>query len=102
VFFFDTETMNNFYCSAEFNRQKMNCNTISEKNDYNAVKQRMIQSTRSRRITLLTRVFGRGVDFACMEKAVADAGGVHVIQTFISEEESEEVQIQGRTARQGQ
>ncbi|CAK9102159.1 VWFA domain-containing protein [Durusdinium trenchii] len=29
------------------------------------------------------------------------AGGVHVIQTFFSEDKSEEVQIQGRTARQG-
>ena len=29
------------------------------------------------------------------------SGGIHVIQTFMSEEESEEVQIMGRTARQG-
>ena len=29
-------------------------------------------------------------------------GGVHVIQTFLSEEESEETQIIGRTARQGE
>lgn len=34
-------------------------------------------------------------------KEVRDAGGVHVIQTFVSEEESEAKQTEGRTARQG-
>ena len=28
------------------------------------------------------------------------AGGVHIIQTFVSEDISEEIQIQGRTASQ--
>jgi Mg-chelatase subunit ChlD len=32
---------------------------------------------------------------------VEENGGVHVIQTFLSKEKSEEIQIQGRTARQG-
>lgn len=30
-----------------------------------------------------------------------EAGGIHIIQTFLSEEESEEVQIKGRSGRQG-
>ena len=30
-----------------------------------------------------------------------EAGGVHIIQAFFSEDQSEEVQIQGRTSRQG-
>ena len=34
-------------------------------------------------------------------KLAMQAGGVHVIQTFVSEDRSEEIQIQGRTARQG-
>lgn len=46
-------------------------------------------------------VFGRGTDFFCKDEAVENNGGVHIIQTFLSEEISEEIQIQGRTARQG-
>ncbi len=34
-------------------------------------------------------------------KSVNDNGGLHVIQTFFSKELSEEVQIKGRTRRQG-
>ena len=56
----------------------------------------------SGQITLLTRIFGRGSDFICRDQIVAANGGVHVIQTFLSEELSEEVQIKGRTARQGE
>ena len=52
-------------------------------------------------ITLLTKVFGRGTDFVCRDRTVISKGGVHVIQTFFSEEISEETQIMGRTARQG-
>ncbi len=50
--------------------------------------------------TFLTRAFGRGTDFMCYDENANLAGGVHVIQTFVSREISEEVQIQGRTARQ--
>jgi preprotein translocase subunit SecA len=37
----------------------------------------------------------------CLDKRVLEAGGVHVVQTFVSLNKAEEVQIQGRTARQG-
>jgi preprotein translocase subunit SecA len=59
-------------------------------------------ATRHGRITILTRSFGRGIDFVVEEDNVKSAGGVHVIQTFISEDVSESVQIEGRTARQGE
>ena len=36
------------------------------------------------------------------DQIVSVNGGVHVIQTFLSEELSEEIQIKGRTARQGE
>lgn len=52
-------------------------------------------------VTLCTAAFGRGTDFFCKDNVVENNGGVHIIQTFLSEEESEEVRIQGRTARQG-
>lgn len=53
------------------------------------------------KVTYLTRIFGRGLDFVCRDDEVEKAGGVHVIQTFLSEDISEEIQIKGRTARQG-
>eukprot|EP00977_Amphora_coffeiformis_P020936 scaffold8649_cov185-Amphora_coffeaeformis.AAC.7 len=52
-------------------------------------------------ITVSSAVFGRGTDFFCKDERVQKSGGVHVIQAFLSDERSEEIQIQGRTARQG-
>ncbi|CAF1234525.1 unnamed protein product [Rotaria magnacalcarata] len=51
-----------------------------------------------RHVTLLTKEFGRGVDFQA-EAKVNDKGGMHVIQTFFSMDVKEETQIKGRTAR---
>ncbi|UJR17604.1 hypothetical protein I4U23_004500 [Adineta vaga] len=59
------------------------------------------RATVSGQVTLFTRTFGRGTDFICHDQNVATNGGTHVIQTFLSEEFSEEKQIKGRTARQG-
>lgn len=53
-------------------------------------------------ITLMTNSFGRGTDFILFDKTIAKMGGLHVIQTFLSVDASEEIQIQGRTARQGE
>ena len=60
-----------------------------------------LQSTRSGAITLMIREYGRGTDFKVFDGAMLDGGGVHVIQAFFSTEIAEEIQIQGRTARQG-
>ena len=48
----------------------------------------------------------RSTQFSCFYAFIQDhqrlqAGGVHVIQAFVSDDISEEIQIQGRTARQG-
>ena len=51
-------------------------------------------------VVLCTRTFGRGTDFYQSEK-LEEAGGIHVIQTFFTEDFAEEVQIRGRTRRQG-
>ena len=53
------------------------------------------------KVTLLTRMFGRGTDFICSSQQLVLNGGVHVLQTFFSDELSEEYQIMGRGARQG-
>jgi hypothetical protein len=49
-------------------------------------------------VTLLTKEFGRGVDFQ-VDAEVVKNGGLHVIQTFYSLDIKEEIQIKGRTAR---
>lgn len=49
----------------------------------------------------MTASFGRGTDFMVHDKNVIKNGGIHVIQAFLSLEESEEIQIKGRSARQG-
>jgi preprotein translocase subunit SecA len=48
----------------------------------------------------MTSSFGRGTDFMLYDDEINEAGGLHVIQCFLSLWESEEVQIKGRTARQ--
>ena len=53
------------------------------------------------KVTLLTRTFGRGIDFICNNQNLLNSGGIHVLQTFFSKELSEEYQIMGRGARQG-
>ena len=40
-------------------------------------------------ITLSTPNFGRGTDFICRNKEVEANGGLHVIQTFMSDQKSE-------------
>lgn len=52
-------------------------------------------------VTLMSREFGRGTDFKSYDSRLSANGGVHVIQTFFADNVSEEVQIKGRTARQG-
>jgi hypothetical protein len=49
-------------------------------------------------VTLLTKEFGRGIDFQ-VETKVLELGGIHVIQAFYSTDIKEEIQIRGRTAR---
>ncbi len=58
------------------------------------------KATSSSTVTLFTAPFDRGTDFVIFDPIVQKEGTA-VIQTFLSEEESEEYQIKGRTARQG-
>jgi len=59
------------------------------------------ESTKVNAVTFATRIFGRGTDFVVRDKLVINSGGIHIIQTFLSSSKSEEIQIKGRTARQG-
>lgn len=49
----------------------------------------------------MTESFARGTDFKIFDKRIDEKGGLHVIQTFISNDLSEYIQTRGRTARQG-
>jgi hypothetical protein len=70
------------------------------KSDTKNITLKVRKATHSGQVTLLTREHGRGLDFLCSDKKVDELGGLHVVQTFLSEELSEEIQIRGRTARQ--
>eukprot|EP01087_Luapelamoeba_hula_P010439 TRINITY_DN276_c0_g1_i1.p1 TRINITY_DN276_c0_g1~~TRINITY_DN276_c0_g1_i1.p1 ORF type:complete len:2464 (-),score=305.43 TRINITY_DN276_c0_g1_i1:82-7473(-) len=59
------------------------------------------KATRTKQASLLPAVYGRGVDFLCVDNQVDTAGGIAVIMTYLPEDQSDEVQIRGRTARQG-
>ena len=53
-------------------------------------------------VTLSSSTFGRGTDFQCMDDTVQQAGGIHIVQTHVASTLSEEIQMKGRTARQGE
>lgn len=86
VFFPTIDMVNEFYLCNEFKPLKENSITLTEKNDAESTKTRIIRATRPENITIMTRAFGRGIDFIVGDKDVKAAGGMHVIQTFISEE----------------
>ncbi|KAL4512819.1 hypothetical protein ABPG72_017504 [Tetrahymena utriculariae] len=60
------------------------------------------RATLSGQIGLFTCEYGRGTDFVSLDPKINKQGGIVVIQTFLSDTLAEEVQIKGRTARQGQ
>lgn len=100
VFFKDYEKLRRFqessYCDS-----LPNPNVLQEALSDDMKEQYIKKAATVGQVTLATAIFGRGCDFACFDDALHQCGGMHVIQTFLSMEESEEVQIRGRTARQG-
>eukprot|EP00930_Biecheleria_cincta_P000883 TRINITY_DN102076_c0_g1_i1.p1 TRINITY_DN102076_c0_g1~~TRINITY_DN102076_c0_g1_i1.p1 ORF type:complete len:2570 (+),score=578.81 TRINITY_DN102076_c0_g1_i1:70-7779(+) len=76
------------------NWQRMEC--LTERTDPSRRNGYIAAATMKGRVTLLTRAFGRGIDFQ-----MPDTHMVVVVQTFLSSLISEDTQIKGRTARQG-
>jgi len=87
--------------SEDFERYRQQCQVLNERVNNQEKSNIVLKATQTGAITLATRNFGRGTDFQCLDTDVIKAGGLHVIQTFLSEDLSEETQIMGRTARQG-
>ena len=101
VFFRDAASLNAFENSPfyrKLGRQKSKLSEDMEADDKDFV---IKKAATAGQLTICPAVFGRGTDFFCKDQKVLDNGGVHIIQTFLSAEKSEEIQIQGRTARQG-
>jgi preprotein translocase subunit SecA len=61
---------------------------------------RIFNAVEPGKITLMSSAFGRGTDFVVRNNDIKEKGGLHIIHAFLSLDESEEVQIKGRTARQ--
>ena len=103
VFFETKKALQEFKESANLAPIKSDVQIVTEEVSASPAEKDMLikRATTSGQITLLTSVFGRGTDFVCRDHNVIANGGVHVIQTFFSKEYSEQVQIMGRTARQG-
>ncbi|CAF0898623.1 unnamed protein product [Adineta steineri] len=101
VFFESEKRLNDFRDSQALTLLKDHVFCLTEQASLQEKESRIKSATVSGRITLFTRTFGRGTDFICYDQTVLLNGGTHVIQTFLSEEISEEVQIKGRTGRQG-
>ncbi|ETO32398.1 hypothetical protein RFI_04716 [Reticulomyxa filosa] len=101
VFFETKKQLMEFYGSPNFAEIKDDTIVMTEENSFAEKESLIKRATSSGQVGLFTKVFGRGTDFVCRDQIVSSNGGPHVIQTFLSEELSEEVQIKGRTARQG-
>ncbi|CAF0744473.1 unnamed protein product [Adineta steineri] len=101
VFFESKQKLKEFYESKALEPIKESVAYLTEELLKEEKESLIKRATTSGQITLFTRTFGRGTDFICHDQNVLASGGAHIIQTFLSEEVSEEVQIKGRTARQG-
>ena len=101
VFFEDEAKLNAFLDFEFFKPHLDNVQLITEKISESDRELFIKRAAAVRKITLLTKAFGRGTDFICTNQELLLSGGVFVIQTFYSAELSEEVQIRGRCARQG-
>lgn len=76
--------------------------TIKQKTDHSLLEDRILATGKSRTVTFIHCDYGRGCDFVCRDSATKAKGGVHVICTFPPTKKADEVQIRGRTGRQGE
>ena len=101
VFFKDSKRLKEYTSSAFYRKLGRKKEVLTENKNANEKEFIISKASTLGQITICTAVFGRGTDFFCKDETLQKNGGVHVIQTFLSSDMSEEIQIQGRTARQG-
>eukprot|EP00438_Fugacium_kawagutii_P033228 Skav228412 [mRNA] locus=scaffold1325:62493:65111:+ [translate_table: standard] len=100
VFFHDEPGLEEFRRSS-FCAKLPAVQVLVEKLSYDEKASVIKKAANTRQITLATAPFGRGSDFVSYDEKLEENGGVHVLQTFLSADSSEEAQYWGRTARQG-
>ena len=105
VFFTDESKINAFYNEClEKNKKGIPIDSIQIVTERLSSSDRKLfikRASTPRKVSLFTRTFGRGTDFMVNNQELITAGGILVVHCFYSEEASEEKQIQGRCARQG-
>lgn len=101
VFFRCKKSMLEFYESPNMSTMKKQVQVITETASEKERRGMFAKATEQGVVSLMIRDFGRGTEFKCFDKRMLDEGGVHVIQAFFSTDPSEEIQIRGRCARQG-
>lgn len=101
IFFESEDKLMAFYNSSNLSDIKDSVQIIMEKVSSKDRELYIKRAAVERQVTLITRTFGRGTDFICRNQQLLLNGGMHVLQTFFSEEPSEEYQAMGRGARQG-
>jgi len=97
--FFESEECIKTFLSSEYGGQILSHQLIVESTP--DVPDRVAKATAPSQVTLISRVFGRGLDFKVHHPSIEDCGGVYVLCTFYPQSAGEEIQIMGRTARQG-
>ena len=101
IFFSTKKMLLEFYDSSLMTSMRNHVHLITEESSHEERTSLFLKATERGVVTLMIREFGRGTDFKCFDKQMLVEGGVHVIQAFFSTDISEEIQIKGRTARQG-
>ena len=105
VFFTDESKINAFYKDRlEHNKKGISIDSIQIVTERLSSADRKLfikRASTPKKVSLFTRTFGRGTDFMVNNQDLITAGGILVVHCFYSEEASEEKQIQGRCARQG-
>ena len=101
VFFRTKKELEEFRKSPAVNSIRARVRVITEDMPANEREGAIKQAVTRGNVTLLTREYGRGTDFIVYDDQLNSTGGVHVIQTFVSNDQAEAVQIMGRTSRQG-
>ena len=100
IFFKGPRELNEFFNCAEYQPFLKRTYNLTEEHDASVRDSRIFNAVEPKKITLMSSAYGRGTDFVIRNDNIKKIGGLHVIHVFLSLEESEEVQIKGRTARQ--
>lgn len=61
---------------------------LTEEHEPSVRDSRIVRAVNADTITLMTNSFGRGTDFILLDQKIKESGGLHVIQAFLSLDDS--------------